>query len=67
MFHYNILNYILQWNYSQVQPANKVVEIMLKHIIRHDIGYQYFDLKPGIYVRVYMCNSISDHHVIKFK
>lgn len=32
----------------QLQPANKVVELMLKHIIRDDSGYQYFKAEPGL-------------------
>ena len=31
----------------QLQPADKVVELMLKHMTRDDSGYQYFKVEPG--------------------
>ena len=31
----------------QLQPADKVVEMMLKHMTQDDSGYQYFKVEPG--------------------
>jgi dihydroxyacetone kinase len=40
----------------KLQPADKVVELMLKHMTRDDSGYQYFKVEPGMEVALVVNN-----------